>query len=231
MPVRGPAGLAISMSGCSAESLEPGHLVLAGRRHDVHSGSVSCHCRDRSTVGSPATRERTRSGRTRLSIPWCETLSGLESAQPRAPPGAAAGVGRMRRSLPTLRGRRVSSRPGRPGRCARRSDRPEAAEYVDSGPGGARRSSGPACRSPRSAAALTCPVRTAAELRRLAMEPDQLAGEQCLNAERPVHEHPPISGGRPASRPRCATGAYCDIRRSVLEWSLRSGMLAQRRSV
>jgi len=44
------------------------------------------------------------------------------------------------------------------------------------------------------------------------MEPDQLAGEQCLNAERPVHEHPPISGGRPASRPRCATGAHCDIR-------------------
>lgn len=23
--------------GCSAERLEPGHLVLAGRRHDVHS--------------------------------------------------------------------------------------------------------------------------------------------------------------------------------------------------
>jgi len=47
------------------------------------------------------------------------------------------------------------------------------------------------------------------------MEPDQLAGEQCLNAERPVHEYPPISGGRPASRPRCATGAHCDIRRSA----------------
>ena len=30
-------GAAISMSGCSAERLEPGHLVLAGRRHDVHS--------------------------------------------------------------------------------------------------------------------------------------------------------------------------------------------------
>ncbi len=39
------------------------------------------------------------------------------------------------------------------------------------------------------------------------MEPEQLADEQCLNAERPVHEHPPVSGGRPASRPRCATGA------------------------
>jgi hypothetical protein len=217
MPVRRPAGLAISMSGCSAESLEPGHLVLAGRRHDVHSGSVSCHCRDRSTAGSPATRERTRSGRTRLSIPWCETLSGLESAQPRAPPGGGRWRGTDAPVIadPARPAGQLAARPGRPGRCARRSDRPEAAAYVDSGPGGARRSSGPACRSPRSAAALTCPVRTAAELRRLAMEPDQLAGEQCLNAERPVHEHPPISGGRPASRPRCATGAYCDIRRSV----------------
>jgi len=39
----------------------------------------------------------------------------------------------MRRSLPTLRGRRA--RPGRPGRCACRSDRREAAAAcVDSGP-------------------------------------------------------------------------------------------------
>ena len=39
MPVREPAGLAISISGVlSAERLEPGHLVLAGRRHDVHHG-------------------------------------------------------------------------------------------------------------------------------------------------------------------------------------------------
>jgi hypothetical protein len=215
MPVRGPAALAISMSGCSAESLEPGHLVLAGRRHDVHSGSVSCHCRDRSTAGSPATRERTRSGRTRLSIPWCETLSGLESAQPRAPPGAAAGVGRMRRSLPTLRGRRVSSRPGPADPAGALAAVIAQRQQHTSIPGLAVR----AARADRRAAALavaaalTCPVRTAAELRRLAMEPDQLAGEQCLNAERPVHEHPPISGGRPASRPRCATGAYCDIRR------------------
>jgi len=37
MPTCESAGLAISMSGCSAERLEPGHLVLAGRRHDVHS--------------------------------------------------------------------------------------------------------------------------------------------------------------------------------------------------
>jgi hypothetical protein len=130
---------------------------------------------DRSTAGSPATRERTRSRRTRLPIPWCETLSGLESAQPRAPP----------RGSSIRRFRALAVR-------AARADRRAAALAA--------------------AAALTCPVRTAAELRRLAMEPDQLAGEQCLNAEGPVHEHPPISGGRPASRPRCATGAHCDIR-------------------
>jgi len=107
---------------------------------------------DRSTAGSPATRERTRSGRTRLSIPWCETLSGLESAQPRAPPGAAAGVGRMRRSLPTLRGRRVSSRPGPADPAgALAAVIAERQQHTSiPGPGGARRSSGPACRSPRS---------------------------------------------------------------------------------
>jgi len=87
-----------------------------------------------------------------LSIPWCETLSGLESAQPRAPPGAAAGVGRMRRSLPTLRGRRVSSRPGPADPAgALAAVIAERQQHTSiPGPGGARRSSGPACRSPRS---------------------------------------------------------------------------------
>jgi len=167
---------------------------------------------DRSTAGSPATRERTRSGRTRLSIRWCETLSGLESAQPRAPPGG----GRWRGTdAPVIAGParpagQLAARPGRPGRCACRSDRREAAAYVDSGPWRCAPLERTGVPQPSQR-----PVPTAAELRRLAMEPDQLAGEQCLNAEGLVHEHPPISGGRPASRPRCATGAHCDIRRSV----------------
>src|SRR6185312_5933576 len=110
---------------------------------------------DRSTAGSPATRERTRSGRTRLSIRWCETLSGLENAQPRAPPGGGRWRGTDAPSLPTLRGRRVSSRPG----PADPADPAGALAAVIAerqqhtsipGPGGARRSSGPACRSPRS---------------------------------------------------------------------------------
>src|SRR6185437_10124821 len=133
---------------------------------------------DRSTAGSPATRERTRSGRTRLSIPWCETLSGLESAQPRAPPGAAAGVGRMRRSWPALRGRRVSSRPGPADPAgALAAVIAGAAAYVDSGPWRCARRERTGVPQPSQR-----PVPTAAELRRLAMEPDQLAGEQCLNA-------------------------------------------------
>jgi len=101
----------------------------------------------------------------------------------------------------------LAARPGRPGRCARRSDRREAAAYVDSGPWRCASLERTGVPQPSQG-----PVPTAAELRRLAMEPDQLAGEQCLNAEGLVHEHPPISGGRPASRPRCATGAHCDIR-------------------
>jgi hypothetical protein len=148
-----------------------------------------------------------------LSIPWCETQSGPGK---RSAAGTAVSGRRRGTDAPvitTLRGRRDSLRPGPAGPCARRSDRRGSSIL---------RSRAPAVRPARAdrraaalaaAAALTCPVRTAAELRRLAMEPEQLAGEQCLNAERPVHEHPPVSGGRPASRPRCATGARSDIRR------------------
>src|SRR6185312_13301139 len=108
---------------------------------------------DRSTAGSPATRERTRSGRTRLSIRWCETLSGLESAQPRAPPGGGRWRGTDAPSLPTLRGRRVG--PARPGPAdpasALAAVIAERQQHTSiPGPGSARRSSGPACRSPRS---------------------------------------------------------------------------------
>ena len=144
-----------------------------------------------------------------MSIRWCETLSGLESAQPRAPPGGGRWRGTDAPVIadPARPAGQLAARPGRPGRCACRSDRREAAAYVDSGPWRCAPLERTGVPQPSQR-----PVPTAAELRRLAMEPDQLAGEQCLNAERPVHEHPPISGGRPASRPRCATGAHCDIR-------------------
>jgi hypothetical protein len=59
----------------------------------------------------------------------------------------AAGVGRMCRSLPALRGRRDSLRPGPAGALA--AVIAEAAAYFDSG-SGARCPSGPACPSPRS---------------------------------------------------------------------------------
>ena len=63
---------------------------------------------------------------------------------------AAAGVGRMRRSLPALRGRRDSLRPDPAGPArALAAVTVEAAASFDSGPG-ARCSSGSACRSPRS---------------------------------------------------------------------------------
>jgi len=151
-----------------------------------------------------------------LSIPWCQTPSGPGSAQPRAPPGGGSRRGTDAPVIadPARPAGQLAARPGRPGRCARRSDRRGSSIL---------RFRAPAVRAARAdrraaalaaAAALTCPVRTAAELRRLAVEPEQLAGEQFLNAERPVHE-PPVSGGLPASRPRCATGAYRDIRRSA----------------
>jgi hypothetical protein len=127
-------------------------------------------------------------------------------------------MGRMRRSWPALRGRRDSSRPGPADPAgalaaviAERQQHTSIRALAVRAARADRRAAALA-----AAAALTCPVRTAAELRRLAMEPDQLAGEQCLNAERPVHEYPPVSGGLPASRPRCVTGAHCDIR-SALE--------------
>jgi hypothetical protein len=62
----------------------------------------------------------------------------------------AAGVEQMRRSLPTLHGRRDSLRPGPADPAgALAAVIAEAAACVDSGPG-ARCSSGPACPSPRS---------------------------------------------------------------------------------
>jgi len=85
----------------------------------------------------------------------------------------------MRRSLPTLRGRRDSLRPDPAGALAA-----AIAEQHTLIPGPAVR----AARADRraaalaAAAALSCPERTATMTRRLAMEPEQLAGEQCLNA-------------------------------------------------
>ena len=199
------------MSGCSAERLEPGHLVLAGRRHDVHSGPVSCHCRDRGQGDQrhlltgvqqgprlPASEHAPGGLACRFLVrdaigPGKRSAAGTAGGRPLAWDGCAV-IADPARSA----GRPGPARPT--GRCACCSDRREAAAYVDSGPW--RCVPQPSQR----------PVPTAAELRRLAMEPDQLAGEQCLNAEGLVHEHPPISGGRPASRPRCATGAHCDIR-------------------
>ena len=70
---------------------------------------------------------------------------------------AAAGVGRMRRSLPTLRGRRDSSRPDPAGALAAVIAR--AAACFDSGPG-ARCPSGSTCRSPRSGRGAKPPFRT-----------------------------------------------------------------------
>jgi len=149
MPTCESAGLAISMSGCSAERLEPGHLVLAGRRHDVHSGPVSCHCRDR---GQGDQRHLLTEVQQGPRLPASEHAPGglacrfagarryrawkaLSRGHRR---GAAAGVGRMRRHCrPCAAGgsaRPGPARPSRPGRCACRSDRREAAAYVDSGP-------------------------------------------------------------------------------------------------
>ena len=159
MPVREPAGLAISISGCSARNAwSPGHLVLAGRRHDVHNGPVSCHCRDRGQgdqrhflagvqQGPRLPRERTRCRRIRLPVPWCETPSGPAKRQPRAPLG---GGRRRGTDVPVIAGpARPAGQPAaRPGRCARRSDR-RGSSMLDSGPG-ARCSSGPASPSPRS---------------------------------------------------------------------------------
>ena len=161
MPVREPAGLAISMSGCSAERLEPGHLVLAGRRHDVHSGPVSCHCRDRGQgdqrhlltgvqQGPRLPASEHAPGGLACRFPGARRYRAWKTLSRGHRRGAAAGVGRMRRSLPTLRGRRVSSRPGRPAGALAAVIAERQQHTSIPGPGGARRSSGLACRSPRS---------------------------------------------------------------------------------
>jgi hypothetical protein len=226
MPACEPAGPVISMSGCSARNAwSPGHLVLAGRRHDVHNGPPSCHCHDRGQgdqrhfltgvqQGPRLPASEHAPGGLACRFPGARRHRGPESAQPRAPPG---GGRRRGTDAPVIAdpARPAGQPAARPGRCARRSDRRGSSIL---------RFRAPAVRAARAdrraaalaaAAALTCPVRTAAELRRLAMEPEQLAGEHCLNAGRPVHEHPPVSGGRPAGRPQCATGAHRDIRRSA----------------
>jgi hypothetical protein len=163
MPTCESAGLAISMSGCSAERLEPGHLVLAGRRHDVHSGPVSCHCRDRGQgdqrhlltgvqQGPRLPASEHAPGGLACRFPGARRYRAWKTLSRGHRRGAAAGVGRMRRSLPTLRGRRVSSRPGPADPAgALAAVIAERQQHTSiPGPGGARRSSGPACRSPRS---------------------------------------------------------------------------------
>jgi hypothetical protein len=147
MPTCESAGLAISMSGCSAERLEPGHLVLAGRRHDVHSGPVSCHCRDRGQGDQrhlltevqqgprlPASEHAPgglacRFAGARRYRAWKALSRGHRRGRPLAWDGCAVIADPARPA-----GRPGPARPGRPGRCACRSNRREAAAYVDSGP-------------------------------------------------------------------------------------------------
>ena len=164
MPTCESAGLAISMSGCSAERLEPGHLVLAGRRHDVHSGPVSCHCRDRGQ------------GDQRHFLTGVQQGPRLPASE-HAPGGLACrfpGARRYRAWKALSRGHR-RGRPlawdgcaGHCRPCAAGGSAPGPAGPADPagalaaviaerqqhtsipGPGGARRSSGLACRSPRS---------------------------------------------------------------------------------
>jgi len=146
--------------GCSAERLEPGHLVLAGRRHDVHSGPVSCHCRDRGQgdqrhlltevqQGPRLPASEHAPGGLACRFPGVRRYRAWKALSRGHRRGAAAGVGRMRRSLPALRGRRVSSRPGPAGALAAVIAERQQHTSIP-GPGSARRSSGPACRSPRS---------------------------------------------------------------------------------
>jgi hypothetical protein len=166
------AGLAISMSGCSAERLEPGHLVLAGRRHDVHSSPVSCPCRDRGQgdqrhflTGVQQGPRRSASEHAPGGLAWKFPGARRHRAWKALSRGhrreAAAGVEQMRRSLPAPRGRRDSLRPDPASALA--AVIAEAAAYFDSGPPAVR-----AARADRraaalaAAAALTCPVRTAA---------------------------------------------------------------------
>ena len=117
----------------SVERLEPGHLVLAGRRHDVHNGPVSSHCRDRGQGDQPHFLTEAQqgprlpasehaAGRLACRFPEARRQRGLESAQPRAPPGD----GRRRGTdAPVIADpARLAGQPAaRPGRCARRSDR------------------------------------------------------------------------------------------------------------
>jgi hypothetical protein len=162
MPTCESAGLAISMSGCSAERLEPGHLVLAGRRHDVHSGPVSCHCRDR---GQGDQRHLLTGVQQGPRLPASEHAPGglacrfagarryrawkaLSRGHRR---GAAAGVGRMRRHCrPCAAGGSARPGPADPAGALAAVIAERQQHTSIPGPGGARRSSGPACRSPRS---------------------------------------------------------------------------------
>jgi len=73
----------------------------------------------------PATRERTRSRRARLPVPWCETHRGLQSAELRAPLGGGRRRGTDAPVIadPARPAGQPAARAGRPGLCARRSDR------------------------------------------------------------------------------------------------------------
>ena len=214
MLVRESPGLAVSISGCSApERLEPGHLVLAGRRRDVHDGPVSCCCRYRGqgyqrhfltgVQQVPRLPRRANTLQEEVAQLACRFHGarrhrGPESAQPRAPLG---GGRRRGPDAPVIAGParpagQPAARPGRPGRRARRRD----------GRGSSMlRFRAPAMRAARAdrratalaaAAALTCLARTAAGPVDWRWSLNSWPGGQCLNALRPVHEHPPVSGGR-----------------------------------
>jgi hypothetical protein len=102
----------------------------------------------------------------------------------------------MRRSLPALRGRRDSLRSD-PADPAGALAAVMAGQQHASIPGPVR-----AARADRraaalaAAAALICPARTAAGPAGWRWSLSSWPGGHCLNALRPVHEHPPVSGGR-----------------------------------
>jgi len=82
-------------------------------------------------------------------FPGARRHRGLESAQPRAPPG---GGRRRGTDAPVIAGpaRPAGQLAARPGQCARRSDRRGSSILRFRAPGGARCSRGSACRGPRS---------------------------------------------------------------------------------
>ena len=98
---------------------------------------------------------------------------------------AAAGVEQMRRSLPALRGRPDSLQPDPADPAGALAAVIAEAAYFDSGPGGARCPRGSACRSPRSGRRANLPGTDSRRTRRLAMEPEQLPGNNALTLNVP----------------------------------------------